>query len=48
MLTKQIIVRDHAPVIYKAADVIGALPADNLRSFLKGWRMIAHGHFSII
>jgi hypothetical protein len=37
-------VRDHAPVIYKAADVIGGLPADHIRSFIKGWRVIAHGH----
>jgi hypothetical protein len=27
-------VRDHAPVIKKAADVIGGLPADNIRSFM--------------
>jgi hypothetical protein len=38
-------VRDHAPVIYKAADVIGGLSADNIRSFMKVPRVIAHGHF---
>jgi hypothetical protein len=37
-------VRDHALVIYKAADVIGGLPADNIRSFMQVWRVIAHGH----
>jgi hypothetical protein len=40
-------VRDHAPVIYKAADVIGGLPADNIRSFMKVPRVIAHGHLAL-
>jgi hypothetical protein len=31
-------------VIHKAADVIGGLPADNIRSFMQGRRVIAHGH----
>jgi hypothetical protein len=39
-------VRDHAPVIYKAADVIGGLSADNIRSFMKGRRVVAHGRLA--
>jgi hypothetical protein len=36
-------VHDQAPVIHKVADVIGGLPADNIRSFMQGRCMIAHG-----
>jgi len=36
--------RDHARLLYKAADVIGGMPADNIGGFLQDQRLIAQGH----
>jgi hypothetical protein len=36
-------VRDHAPALYKAADVIRGKPADNIGGFINHRRVIAHG-----
>ncbi len=36
--------RERAIILYKAADVIGGMPADNIGGFLQDQRLIAQRH----